>query len=260
VKPQKAYLTHDQADEVNALFKSIKKRLEIVKNKEEAVQIYNEAIVELNKYGVLGSLSIKQTQNIVTNRFQNFIESDLIDNILSKDMDTSAGINNSLCLITGQTTNIFFQAWSAAAILLSSIPLTLLFVFFYLLLRVGIFRIISTIVLTFLAEFGSFLGRLIDVTLMNKPLMFAVNIWISQSTGWIHTIGVKGVQNISGSFTGNLPSQGIIDEYFKAWVFGYTEPNEPIKAVKHFTGLRISLNQEEYESYYLGTALTVQVK
>ena len=84
-------------------------------------------------------------------------------------------------------------------------------------------------------------------------------MWLSESNGWIHTIGLKGIQKIEGYLNGRFPVQGIIDEYFKAWIYGYSDPFEPIKAANRFTGLRINIDNESYESFFIGTALTVQL-
>jgi len=258
-KPQTVQLSKSDAEAVYRLFKEIKLKLDAVESRKEAVEVFNEAIMELDKYALLGELSVEKTQNLVLGRYQNSREIQFLEKRYPWIMEKSEDIDNFLCLIAGRTTYTFFQTWLSAAILMSTIPLTLLFVFFYLLLRISLFPIISSIILNFIANFGSYLGRLVDATLTHQPLMFGVNIWLSQSNGWVRTIGLKGIQKIDGYFNGKMLSQGILDEYFKAWIYGYTDPNESTKAAKRFIGLRINLDSESYESFYIGTALAVRL-
>jgi len=57
-------LSKEDADEVDRLFDSIKEKLDKVETREESEEIFKEAVVELDKYGLLGGLSVKQAQRI----------------------------------------------------------------------------------------------------------------------------------------------------------------------------------------------------
>ena len=89
--------------------------------------------------------------------------------------------------------------------------------------------------------------------------MFGANIWVSNSKGWIQTIGLNGIKNNQGIFTGILSGKGLFYERAKAWIYGYSDPNEPFIGVKGFTGIRINLDSENYESFFIGTALLVDI-
>lgn len=73
---QTVELTQVEAEEVDALFKSIRERLNETETREEAEEIFKEAVVELDKYGLLGGLSIKHAQRLVTGgyRYKGFIK------------------------------------------------------------------------------------------------------------------------------------------------------------------------------------------
>jgi len=71
VRKQTVKLTQQQADKVDALFNSIREKLNTTESREEAEKIFKEAIVELDKFGLLGGLSIKQAQRLVTGGYQN---------------------------------------------------------------------------------------------------------------------------------------------------------------------------------------------
>ena len=65
-EPQTVSLSKEEALEVDKLFDDIDKRLHDAETQEEIIEIYNEAIVELDKYGLLGDLTVKQAQWLVT--------------------------------------------------------------------------------------------------------------------------------------------------------------------------------------------------
>ena len=52
-EPQTVQLTQREAEAVDKLFEDIRTQLENVETREEAVEIFNEAIVELDRYGLL---------------------------------------------------------------------------------------------------------------------------------------------------------------------------------------------------------------
>ena len=69
-KKHTVQLTQQESGEINVLFESIKNRLDNSKSIKETNQIYNDAIVELDRYGLLGDFSIKQVQKLVTGGYQ----------------------------------------------------------------------------------------------------------------------------------------------------------------------------------------------
>jgi len=95
-------LTQEEAEEVEDLFDSIREKLNASETREESEEIFKEAVVELDKYGLLGGLSIKQAQELVTGGFSNpkaikFIERMVKKNIADDDI-------NMFCNISGTTT------------------------------------------------------------------------------------------------------------------------------------------------------------
>ena len=99
-KKHTVQLTQEEADEVELLFDEIEQRLSEVETREETELIFKDAIVELNKYGLLGELSVRQAQQMA---IQNHKQLKIINRILPD------GNSNYLCLIAGETTNTFFM-------------------------------------------------------------------------------------------------------------------------------------------------------
>ncbi len=70
VTPNTVLLSKGDAEEVDRLFDSIRERLNATGTREETEKIFNEAVVELDKYGLLGGLSVEQAQKLVTGEYQ----------------------------------------------------------------------------------------------------------------------------------------------------------------------------------------------
>jgi len=96
------HLTQEEAEEVDRLFENIQLRLNESTSKEEAVEIFNDAIVELDKYGLLGGLSVEQAQRLVTGKYNNFGENKIIKQFLGKILPIDEN-NNYLCLTAGSS-------------------------------------------------------------------------------------------------------------------------------------------------------------
>ena len=69
INSQTISLTKEDADTVEKLFDEIKSKLDRAETREETVTIFNEGIVELDKYGLFGDMDIEKIQNQISNRF-----------------------------------------------------------------------------------------------------------------------------------------------------------------------------------------------
>jgi len=91
-------LSKEDAIEVEKLIDDIERSLDKVKTREETVEIFNEAIVELDKYGLLGGLSVKQAQRLVAGRYQNSRMMAILEKLFCvKQSDWD--VKNSYCLL-----------------------------------------------------------------------------------------------------------------------------------------------------------------
>jgi hypothetical protein len=111
-------LTKEEVKEVDRLFDSIRERLNETESREEAVEIFNEAIVELDKYGLLGGLSVKQAQRLVIGNWKIPIKQKIIDAIYYRLIGSANDFDNVNCLIYGRITNtLYFAYWAGMYIL-----------------------------------------------------------------------------------------------------------------------------------------------
>jgi len=89
-------LTREQHAEVDLLFETIHCKLNNAASREEFVHIYHDAIIELDKYGLLPQgLTIEQAQNVVTRWNQNHHES-----IMKRQLHIFPQCVNAFCLLS----------------------------------------------------------------------------------------------------------------------------------------------------------------
>jgi len=99
-------LTQQEADEVELFFDEIQSKLEDVESREEAEEIFKDAVVELDKYGLLGGLSVKQAHRLVTFPYQRFQNNKFLQRIVNADkLDDN---ENFYCSIFGDITEARF--------------------------------------------------------------------------------------------------------------------------------------------------------
>ena len=94
-------LTQEEADEVELLFDDIQDGLSDVESDDGAMVIFNEAIVVLDEYGLLGDLSVKQAQNFVEKANQYLKLMNKLEKTINKNLLGTANYENRLCFIIG---------------------------------------------------------------------------------------------------------------------------------------------------------------
>jgi hypothetical protein len=107
-RPQTIQLTKEDVEAVDILFEEIKFKLDDVETRDEAVEIFNEAITELDKYGLLGGLSVEQAKRLVTERFRDSRIIKVLEGICSRNQKNLEGNVNVLCLIAGKIEIVHF--------------------------------------------------------------------------------------------------------------------------------------------------------
>jgi hypothetical protein len=248
-KNKKIELTEEKFQSLINIINQFEEKKNLSRTLDENRIFYYEILSELNEI-----LKLEENKlNYMQKSFDTiYYFNKILDNI-------NVEITNYLCFIAGQTTNSFFQTPLFTFTFVGVLPLELIASIFFILMFAQIFPILSMIFLAFLGPFGSFIGHTLNFILLNQPIMFGSNIWLSNSNGWMQTVGLNGIKNNQGTFTGGLTGKGLFYEMAKAWIYGYSEPFEPFIGVRGFTGLRINLDTENYESFYIGTAILVEV-
>jgi len=248
-RKQTVKLTQEEADEVEVLFDSIRERLDATESREDAEEIFKEAVMELDKFGLLGGLSIEQAQKLVTGGYQDSRVMKISERIFSRLQKNNS---NYLCLIAGTTNGTNFDSQlellfgritvllgCVGPILFNKFPLYTIFILGYF----------------FMDFFDSF-----------NPVAIASRInlggekgggWHPEfvefyANGWIVTIGLLGTKRYNGELIGTLPFYGsaILSN-------GFIYKFNP--GILGFIGLQI-YNPIQEKHFYLGSALATRIK
>ena len=214
-------LTREQYQNLEQYLVDFRARLNQTTTREEAVPIFKEAVVELNKYGLLPKgMSVEAAQKLVIGPSQNLIVKNMIRK-LSK-VSNFSGIENHLCLVLGSFTA-------------ETYPLGV----------IGFFNFISYIIY-FLSVITRFpFLHFLPFQLLG-PVMFGVttvipthNRWeyyYDPAQGWITATGSNGLTQMSGLMFGTL---GDMDFGFGGFQELYS------KGMNSFTGLTIIFQGEK---------------
>jgi hypothetical protein len=244
-------LSKQQAQKVQLIFDNLKNRLSTAESAEETQIIFNETIIELDRYNLLPEeMSVEQAQRLVSYRQRTTpLLQRLPQNIQTQTNEGT--IQNSFCSIAGNTSNTHFAKLAKRTALrlyyiidfnTGNAPLnkmaTALFV---------VFNEIAKINQKILRQNGSHLG----VCIYFGNYHYApYPDWLSPAQGWISTNGVNGKQNITGSFWGQTMTGGWQPQV--DWYMNYTW-----RGCLGFTGLIYYTGEDN--AYFLGSALSVNV-
>jgi len=238
---QTVKLTQEESKEVELLFKSIRDRLNATESREEAEEIFKEAIVELDKYGLLGGLSVKQVQRLVTGEFQNPIAKEIVNRMYQRGILRLDDDENIFCLITGETSGTIFEGYLSR---------------FYG--YINPLRMSASIIGNWLDEnipiaIGHRIGLGVKQVLWNLSF---------DATGWVHTNCLYGVKYWNGSLRGNLSRSGRM-------ILKRAKPGdskscsdfpsgiyEVYQGVRGFRGIKVNLDKS---IYYMGFATRVKI-
>jgi hypothetical protein len=236
-------LTKEQYQNLEQYLVDFRARLNQTTTREEAVPIFKDAVVELNKFGLLpNGMSVEQAQNFITHNSKSTNALKKIPSVLS-----SSGFSNSFCMIAGRATNCFLAGFITSSLqliisslydttnseILETILYMISFLFFWFLLFRNKWEPFNEIL--------SFFSIMSLLTFGGTDSYQGTN----PTEGWIYTAGLQGIKNFSGSFFGKI-------HYPVTSMFGtlYT-------GAFGFTGIKIQLSYRSW--FYLGFALKVNI-
>ena len=253
---QTVQLTNEQAEEVEVLFDSIRKRLNATETREEAEEIFREAVVKLDNYGLLGGLSVEQGQRLVTGGYQNPRMMKIIENMINRGQEDNT--SNVCCLVAGRTDNTLFVSprmrfvypivhhW---ALDWSYYPLMELILKFandqVKFMALMIFTLLRVMELQW-SEYVLVLYQ--ENPISRRCLMYLGNDLSEDipASGWINTYGINGKVGWEGDFYGTLP-WGCFLNY--KWC----------PAVDGFRGFQFYIDKFQEGHFYLGSARWVKI-
>ena len=198
-------LSKEDAEEVEQLIDDIERRLNEVETREETIEIFNEAVVELDKYGLLGGLSVEQAQRLVTGGYQK-------SKIYQQTLDENENRN---CLIVGKINCALFYGLLLRILLI-------------------IYDFYNTHFLNIICALPEINGPRPDTqNAYNQRLFIDANIITppnGTTSGWVWTRGKSGVVSWNGYFYGQIETH----MFNSNLAVGFTGIRIPLKSSSSF--------------------------
>ena len=230
-KKHNTKLTKEEIQELDALFDHINERLNKSTSIGESVEIFKEAINELDSFGLFGDIGVKEIEKFVTSYYQNPKFMKILEEVYNKEKKTLSIEQNLFCLIAGRSTGTAFMGlWNFGLFFTISVLFELLFPNF--------------------PEDFSFFGFFIGLTFIFLcadiiiPLCVGRQIWFTPDAyGEILTYGLNGRQYWEGHLEGKIECLFLNGS----------------KGAIGFTGLKIQIITYPH-SYYLGFTPYVKIE
>ncbi len=236
-------LTREQLQDLEEYLVEFRGRLNQTTTREEAILLFKEAVVELDKYGLLPKeLSVKIVQKLITERNPSTYPLNRIPSLAKFSNDS-----NLFCLIAGRTNQTIFE----------SVLGILCYIF-------------SSSNVGGVAYICHVLYHWLTISCMINPFGLIRRISLGSydyfdndtyfASGWLTTVGIFGLKKYEGNIIGAIPIKGT---YYKdTWYLGKLR----FPGVVGFTGFKIGLIDNTTGSifegrtfFYLGSALWVSI-
>jgi hypothetical protein len=256
-------LTREQYQDLEQYLVGFRARLNQTSTREEAVPIFKDAVVELDKYGLLPKgMSVEKAQKLVIGFNQNIKLIEYLEKLLHKSESLQDG--NANCLLFGKSQGfITFQGPILRLIYMIFIALMEIsdFIMETYFNHIGFFWLMLFIFYS-LYPVPADISETLSFLFIDSPYIGSI-IYNGEVAGYgaqepdyypdrgsIWTNGVNGIKNWSGQFYGQLASYPLCshDETLGYWTC--------YPGINGFTGLRLYFN---HTVYYFGFALNVNV-
>ncbi len=224
-------LTREQYQNLESYLVEFRARLNQTSTREEAVPIFKDAVVELDKYGLLPKgMSVERAQRLVTGMCsKTTIMSKTLLDLIQGSLTTNS---NSLCLIYGEAKDYtYFQGLLGRFLCLSIGSF---------MQGLALISIIAIIMVYFLISTSFFFSSVINPIQIGSIIHYGErweswgNYGITPANGILWSSGLNGVKYWNGTFYGDLP--------FETRQVGLYQMVVYYPGVNFFTGLRMVSN------------------
>ena len=228
-------LTKEQYQDLEQYLVEFRERLNQTSTREDAVPIFKEAVVELNKYGLLPKgMRVEQAQRVVTGQFCGKKYSHLFSKTLPR---TNLSKYNYLALVSGNVSGAPFMSTA------------LMFISYILAGNPPFTNFVNIRAALWFIGLALLIANMMGSNLPPIPISFLTNIYMISDmeltcTGWVETFGLLGKKSYEGTLNGILSSN--FPDTIDAGIFG-------------FTGIKIHTGTEIYDYFFFGSALAVGI-
>jgi hypothetical protein len=248
-------LTRQQYQNLKQYLVEFRVRLNQTTTREETVPLFNEAIVELNKYGLLPKgMSIAVGQKLVKGNFDEMIRRSFSKESSNTNQRIIQNNTNMFCFLAGKTSGTIFASISDLKRFITTVPLPFLiatfFSYLYKLHPSHVTELLEMIAVD-LADFVGILSFLKAIELFGV-IAFGFNffnLFAMGASGWVTSIGLNGRVKWNDYFIGTiLGEEPILPLWFYIGAVG-------------FTGIKIYfINPPDFYSIFFGSALEIKLK
>jgi hypothetical protein len=257
-------LNRQQYQNLEQYLVDFRARLNQTITREEAVPLFKEAVLELNKYGLLPrGLSEREAERLVLGAY----EHPRSPRVLGRVQSPSRDLEDSWCMVTGLARRTSSMGSLPLTVLLGSLGLfelaswcelmhvgyhygQIYMTLFWLFLFLGVESLALGVMLALVSHTIPIAG----LGMVSFGGFQSNGYWAYPvpASGWLNTIGANGKKNWSGEFYGNLTlsSNLRVEESVEVFI--------PFPGIVGFTGIQIhSLFNGDY---YIGHAVKVKIK
>ncbi len=210
-------LTKEQYQNLETYLVEFRARLNQTTTREETVPIFKEAVVELDKYGLLPrGMCVERAQRLVTSGYWFEKKLQFFEKLYDRTPVPQNVIQNQFCFVAGYTYNSLLVGPISMTCFVTLLAMS--YFFYYLAVATGSIglKILSTIL--------EIVALGVDFLLLSLPVVpFEIGGFVTfgdvmeqweapsyyhPSRGWIFSVGVNGFQSLNGSFYGTLREFG----------------------------------------------------
>jgi len=241
-------LTREQYQNLEEYLVEFRARLNQTTTREEAIPIFKDAVVELDKYGLLPKgMNVERAQRLVVG---NLKSTNIVHKMYTSD-NSSCG--NLFCLIAAESTTCrvarpLISVFRSVLHKITANPNPLFAVVFVV---AFVLYFYDFYFIWMQKNFGaaSWINFLNLLTFGEEDLPpFGPGYGASPSTGWIFTAGLNGIKTIDGSFWGHIQ--------FPVMAFAW----KCYTGAFGSTGIKLLVDSGGWDnSFFLGTAIFVNV-
>ncbi len=226
-------VTREDADKLDVLFDEVRNELNNATSNLERISIFNDCIVELDKFGLLGENGVDDVERITTDLYKEQIDG------ISENAE-----KNYNCLIVGRTTNTMFFISDLITEFLLYFSLEILPSFLELLnneiVRYILGSTISFLILLYYTNIISFMQFGSSITYGGYYQPVDERAVITYADGWVWTLDKNGIVE----FDGGQGKLGTIHRGFLEFVADY------YIGARNFFGIRLIGRREIDGKYY----------